>query len=251
MQEQWDFYLCRVDEQIASINLNLALAETSPNADYPVMAYVHLQMREAREDGLSSNAEYPRLEQLEDHLIPALTADNQAIFVGRNTTAGCRDFYFYLPNGKAWQQRVAQAMAAFPEYEYSADTREDRDWSTYFEFLYPSETDLQRMQNRRICILLEQNGDSLSVAREIRHWAYFTDDSQRQAYIDNVLDSQFKIEQIYQTEDEAYPQALCFTQQAIPAFRQIDEITLPLFFAAKDYQGYYDGWETEIIKDTE
>ncbi len=249
MQEQWDFYLCKVDEQIASINLNLGLAEVAPLADYPIMAYVHLHMREPRPDGLSSNQEYPRLEQLEEQLIPALCANGEAIFAGRNTTAGCRDFYFYLRQANNWPSRVATALANFSEYEYSADSREDAEWSSYFDFLYPGEVDLQRMQNRRICVILEQNGDTLSTPREIRHWAFFANSEQRQAYIDQALATHYKIEQIYQTEDQDYPQALCFSQHAVPAFNEIDSITLPLFFAAQEHDGYYDGWETEIIKD--
>jgi hypothetical protein len=35
MQEQWDFYFCRVDDAPASINLNLALAQTAPLENVP------------------------------------------------------------------------------------------------------------------------------------------------------------------------------------------------------------------------
>ncbi|WP_339940241.1 DUF695 domain-containing protein, partial [Undibacterium luofuense] len=63
MQEQWDFYFCRVDDAPASIYLNLALAQTAPLEECAVMAWVSLEMRAPREDGFSSAEEYPVLEQ--------------------------------------------------------------------------------------------------------------------------------------------------------------------------------------------
>ena len=32
------------------------------------------------------------------------------------------------------------------------------------------------------------------------------------------------------------------------AMRQIDALTLPLFRAAADYGGDYDGWETQVVR---
>jgi hypothetical protein len=69
---------------------------------------------------LSSAEEYPVLEQLEDALMRGLGVGNATtpdadplMFVGRNTSAGRRDFYFYTGSGYAWQNRVAAALKGF------------------------------------------------------------------------------------------------------------------------------------------
>ncbi|MBR7781577.1 DUF695 domain-containing protein [Undibacterium luofuense] len=254
MQEQWDFYFCRVDDAPASINLNLALAQTAPLEECAVMAWVSLEMRAPREDGFSSAEEYPVLEQLEDALMRGLGVGNATtpdagplMFVGRNTSAGRRDFYFYTGSGYAWQNRVAAALKAFPDYRFETGTQDDPEWQTYFEFLYPGEDDLQRMQNRRVCQQLEQHGDPLTQERPLYHWVYFATADARAAYIDQILQNEFEIEQEWEADTDEYRFGLQFCQTSLPHYRTIDSITLPLFFAARDYNGHYDGWETEVI----
>src|SRR3954452_2054012 len=61
------------------------------------------------------------------------------------------------------------AMREFPAYEYETGTRADQEWRTYFDFLYPSEIDFQRIMNRRVRQQLEKNGDNASNERKIDH----------------------------------------------------------------------------------
>src|SRR5690606_18463753 len=95
MSVDWDFYLCRVDGDPASIFVDLGLARDAPVNDRPHMAYVRVYMQSPRPDGLSSQEEFDALVRLENSLTSALSADNATIYVGRNTSGGCRDFYFY------------------------------------------------------------------------------------------------------------------------------------------------------------
>ena len=82
MEQDWDFYLLRVDDQPASTYLDLALARIAPVADQPVITYVSVTMRAPRADGLSSNEEFDALIALEDALAGALQAGGAAIYAG-------------------------------------------------------------------------------------------------------------------------------------------------------------------------
>ena len=51
-------------------------------------------------------------------------------------------------------------------------------WSHYFGFLYPDEFSYQTMQNRKVLMQLEKNGDKMEVPCEIDHFFYFKEAAQ-------------------------------------------------------------------------
>lgn len=106
MTDNWDFYSCRVDNKAASIYVDLGAIEMAPVASLPFIAYVRIAMNAPREDGLSSNGEFDVLMVIEDSLKQAL-ADERTAYIGRCTTNGCRDFFFYTAETDAWEYRVA------------------------------------------------------------------------------------------------------------------------------------------------
>jgi len=82
MSDKWDFYPLLVDDQPASIFVDLGIAAEAPIATHAHMAYVSVEMRHPRDDGLSSQEEFEDLCRLEDAIIPKICAGN-AIYVGR------------------------------------------------------------------------------------------------------------------------------------------------------------------------
>lgn len=247
MSSDWDFYLCRVDDEPASIYVDLGIRNDVSRSDRPHMAYVRLFMRAPRPDGLSSQEEFDELVRLEDQVTAALVAETAATYVGRNTSGGCRDFYFYLADPSNWTQRVSAALADFPEYKYEAGSRLDREWTSYFKFLYPSPEDMERIQNRRVCESLEKNGDALSEPREIDHWAYFPDEDSRARFLSAIAPLGFKVRDLQRSDDGRRSFRIQFYRVDLPSFAGIDAVTLPLYRAAVAAGGDYDGWETQVL----
>jgi len=245
--EHWEFYLCSLDAAPASVLVDLSAAAVAPVADLPFLGWVRLRLRAPGPEGMSSTQELEQLSQIEDHLMQALPRTGAARYVGRSTAAGCRDFYFYAASAGRWQPRVAAAMAGFDQFEFECGTREDREWRTYFEVLHPDAEDLQRIQNRRVCDLLEQHGDALTLAREIEHWAYFPDAAARTRFLAAVEALGFRICELWD-EPEATRCGMRFVRLDVPSFSGIDELTLPLYQAALEAGGEYDGWETQVIR---
>ena len=248
MSDDWDFYLCLVDSNPASIFLDLGVAQEAPDKRYPIMAHVRLYMRYPREDGLSSSAEFETLTSIEDVLVRQLISEEAATFVGRNTSDGCRDFYFYCRSEVGWEARVEDAMAAFSDYKFDSGTRPDSDWRTYFDFLFPRDRDLQSIQNRRVCETLRRNGDSLITAREIDHWAYFNTEDARERFIESVAKLGFAVRSRLdsgQADDRRYGVQIFRTDA--PDFSTIDQITWPLFEAAAEVGGEYEGWASVVV----
>jgi hypothetical protein len=244
--ENWDFYPLRVDGKPASIFVDLGIAESAPVPHLAHMAYVRLHMKDPRPDGLSSREEYDVLVRVEDTLEKALCSEGVG-YVGRCTSDGCRDLYFYVADPQAWSDKVQQAMEGIDDgYEFSCGARLDADWSTYFSFLSPGEEDRQCMENRKVCRVLEEHGDTLTVAREIDHWAYFARDEDLRAYLQEAAGLGFQLRGTSSDGEGERPHRAQVWRIDVPAYDVIDEVTLALFAAAKRHHGDYDGWECPV-----
>ncbi|HOY77072.1 MAG TPA: DUF695 domain-containing protein [Hyphomonadaceae bacterium] len=244
MSDDWDFYLLRVDDQPASIFVDLGIAGDAPIHTHPQLGYLRLVMRQPRPDGLSSQDEYEALMAIEDQVIPQIVEAASAIFVGRNTTAGNRDFLFYVADVPAFETAATSAMKLFPAYTFEVGSREDADWAVYRDFLYPAPDDMQRIQNRRVVINLEQNGDNPTQPREIDHWVDAPDRTKQQAIITHILSEGFALINAATTPDEQGYYSINFKRADIPA--NIDDVTLPLIHRITDLGGDYDGWGCTI-----
>lgn len=245
MTDEWDFYFLRVDDRPASIYVDLGAVATAPLAHLPHMAYVRLNMLAPRDDGLSSQGEFDTLVLIEDALKDGLV-DARTDYVGRCTTDGCRDFFFYVAEPADWPERVAACLRAFPAYRHEAGTREDPGWSAYFDYLYPSEADQQTIQNRHVCDNLQSHGDALTKPREIDHWACFPDARSRDAFVEEAQRLGFALRAQVDNDGER-PCGVQIFRTDVPSHGAIDGVTLPLHALAVQLGGEYDGWETAVL----
>jgi uncharacterized protein (TIGR01619 family) len=227
MSDDWDFYRCRLDNEPASIYLDLGITAQAPIPDMRYMAYVRVRMRTPRPDGLSSQEEYDTLIRIEDRFTATLSQGGATIYVGRNTSGGCRDFYFYRREPRDWDQRVRPAMSEFPDYVYETGSREDPQWTTYRNFLSPSGDDMQRIQNRRVCDQLQKNGDALTATREIDHWAFFPDADSRTTFITRIKTMGFDVRNAYDRDQPHSRFGVQICRTDLPSFENIDSVALP------------------------
>jgi len=104
----------------------------------------------------------------------------------------------------------------------------------------------EREQNRLAVEALEENGDDLATPREIDHYVFFDDLDSLTRFEKQADQLGFRVRNHVETE-EGRPGLQVFRID-IPSFARIDEITLPLYRAARDCGGDYDGWESEVVE---
>ncbi|HEY2588365.1 MAG TPA: DUF695 domain-containing protein [Tepidisphaeraceae bacterium] len=109
MSDRWDSYLATKNGKPASLFVDIGFAQEAPKGDYGVCLAVLVQQRAPRHDGLTTNEEADRLWPLEDALVPAVHAWG-GIYVGRITTDGRRDFFFYGASSDGFDAVVSQAI---------------------------------------------------------------------------------------------------------------------------------------------
>ncbi len=250
MSENWDFFFCHVENQPASIFVNLGIREEAPIAGLEQLVWLRVPLLHPTEDGLIDDNEQEKLSDLEDALESAIGEQSEIMqYVGRITTGGNRDFFIYTANLLATESTLSTALVPFSEYEVEVDTKDDPDWSAYVEFLYPNEREMQMIQNGRVISQLEEHGDQLEVPREVCHWIYFPSTEDRAGYLSAAEELGYRPTNISHDEEaDSNPYGLTLARDDAVDFVSINNVVLELFDLAQEYNGNYDGWETPIVK---
>ena len=246
LPQNWDFFMCRIEGAPASIRTNLALIEVAPLEGLSQRLQFYIKMQNPRPDGLSSNEEYPILCDIEDAIGEKAEAIG-AILAGVVKSEGFLELWFYTQNAEALAKTCEDALQTFEGYQSGYNIAEDPEWEDYFDFLYPDEFSYQTMQNRKVLMQLEKNGDKMEVPREIDHFIYFKEAAQQQAFAKEAEAKGFKVRfnddefvEDRKAEGKEYPYMVEATREDSPL--AIDDIVWDLLELASPFEGNYDGW---------
>ena len=246
LPQNWDFFMCRIEGAPASIRTNLALIEVAPLEGLSQRLQFYIKMQNPRPDGLSSNEEYPMLCDIEDALGDKAEAMG-AVLAGVVKSEGFLELWFYTQNAEALAKTCEDALQTFEGYQSGYNIAEDPEWEDYFDFLYPDEFSYQTMQNRKVLMQLEKNGDKMEVPREIDHFIYFKEADQQQAFAKEAEAKGFKVRfnddefvEDRKAEEKEYPYMVEASREDSPL--DIDDIVWDLLELASPFEGDYDGW---------
>jgi hypothetical protein len=147
-QPDWQSYLCKMDDELASVYLDLNLALVAPLVIKPQLTWLWIKLNSPREDGLSSDEEFDALCDFEDDIIHELRLCASCQYVGRITTKGRREFYFYTTWDFDFEKMISQVLEAHPEYSFQCGGKLDDSWAQYFSTLFPAKQGLEQIRQR-------------------------------------------------------------------------------------------------------
>ncbi|MCR2805783.1 DUF695 domain-containing protein [Paenibacillus soyae] len=244
MSDHWNTYLTSIDKKPASFLLDMEPWKDGDKETFIHLFRLRVMLNEPTEEGLTSNEEASVLYALEDSINDALGPDY--LFVGRITTDGRRDFFYYTESADG-SQLASLAESCIGDHLYSVARVEEKEpRSFYYESLYPDKINWNRMANRQLVQKLNELGDSLTIPRIVRHWIYFDSAESRSRFKDHVQEAGFRIED-QDFRDNKY--SLIVSREDAAEFDAISEVTDELVHAAERYDGDYDGWETQVVKE--
>jgi hypothetical protein len=251
LSDEWDFYFARVNDAVSSIFVDLGIRPDAPIEKRPWLLWVWVEMQSARPDGLSSNDEAPKLHALGESLDSMISVTCGAQLVGRITGGGRREFYFYATEPGELDKATANAMKSFDTYKYETGSSFQPDWEQYINLLYPSHSNLERMQNRRLLEALEAQGDVHEVPRKVDHWLYFAGEAARTTCRETLLAIEFGLQDESMSEDvdDPLPYVLVVSRVDPVDSHSINGITLELARLASEHGGSYDGWGCDVMKE--
>ena len=246
LPQNWDFFMCRIEGVPASIRTNLALIEVAPLEGLTQRLQFCIKMKNPTPEGFPSNEEYPILCAIEDAIGEKAEAAG-AVLVSVIKSEGVLELWFYCDNAETLVDICQKTLGNFEGYLYQDFSVEDPEWEDYFGFLYPDEFSYQTMQNRKVLMQLEKNGDKMEVPREIDHFIYFKEAAQQQAFAKEAEAKGFKVRfnddefvEDRKAEGKEYPYMVEATREDSPL--NIDDIVWDLLELASPFEGNYDGW---------
>lgn len=145
----WESYLSNVNGSIASIFLDLELVLSSPKPELPKLAWLWIKLKHPLDNGLSRDDEFNALCNYEDELQKFIGQNNKAIYVGRITTLGRREFYFYVDENIKFQTLIDSFLQSHQDYPFQLGETLDPLWDHYSNCLYPGEEGLSQIKNRK------------------------------------------------------------------------------------------------------
>lgn len=249
LQDDWNSYLCRVKNKSASIFVDLALNKNAPDSKRPHLLIIWLYLNNPNpENGLSTQAEFDKLIKIEDNLIPAIRNKYSAIFSGRITNDGRREFYLYSSSVDGFEATVEQVFKDFNDYKYDAWSVEDAEWSQYINLLYPNQQILSSIADERVVSNLVERGDLLEVAREINHWSYFGCVEDRNFFEIKIKKLGFQVTSRLNAKSASERYGLVYYKLQTAEIEKISLTTALLEAESKSHNGEYDGWESPVTK---
>lgn len=250
MSDHWDFYGVRSEDGgRASIFVDLGLAEHAPVDGWPRLGWVFVTLRDPTPEGLCGEAEAERLGALEDALAGALDERADALFVGRLTGNGRRDFFFHTPADAPFETAAADVLERFAPYAFACGSRDDPDWSHYRRFLYPAADERLAMANRHLMEGLVERGDDLSQPRPVRHGAHFPSGPQRDAFVKRAEAAGYEVHEVLDpfADENALPFGVILVRTHPVHAQAIDALTSELLRLALAEKGEYDGWDSPVM----
>jgi hypothetical protein len=250
-QSDWESYVMQVNQKPVSVVVDLALkARADTRKTRPFVVIFRTKLLSPDASGQPAAEERPRLDEMENKLEAELLKSNGAVYAGRFTQRGLRELYFYTLDTIQFRTTLERALAGYPEYKWLCQAKLDAEWSHYGEVLYPSERELELILNRRQIEELVEKGDPLTAIRRIDHYFYFKTRTGRDEFIRSIGEEGFQIASMNEDgKDENRPFTLQIYRDDKPGYPFIQSILIPLWERARKYQGRYDGWKTEVMKE--
>lgn len=241
----WDTYVLYVKSKPISVMVDLGFAAAPAAKQHPNVVIVSVQLAKIQQDGMPQLSEVKKLDTLESVLIDSLRNNLSAIYTGRYTSNGKRDYYFYSNDTLNAAGYVSKVMYEYPRYQFKVVVKADADLSNYLNVLYPTQSELQRIYNRRMISQLVKAGDQLTAPRKVSHFLFFKTENDRKTFARTVQDNRFAVDN-FGEEQGVKDRRFSLEVSRVDKVDEdsIDEVSLYLWELALKYGARYDGWET-------
>lgn len=238
-EDHWESYIAAYPKGAATTSVNMSLKEKAPVKEQRFLLISSVTFSPC-ENGLPTPAAQETLEGMDDAL------ERQVSFLGKTTFTGTRTQncerlnYFYV--GDSMDVRLSLQIFYkdnFPTSQYTITIREDAEWKTYLDSLYPNELVQVQLKTTKILQSLTAPGKEHLV-----FYAYlFPDEKSRKAFAAQMKQEGFQIALPEKKADNpARPLPVILTKNAIPNAQTISGMVLYLRKKVTEYGGAEDTW---------
>jgi uncharacterized protein (TIGR01619 family) len=244
--DDWDVYDCELDDQPASILVNLSAIARAPAPDKPWLLRISAHPPAARVAAPYGAERLAELCALRALLARVLTKGPPAEIVGGITSCARRELYYYATSTEGFEKTVEKMRARLSQYSIECRSERDPHWKQYCEVLFPSEVEMmQQIRSRRVLEQLQRNGDDHAVSRPVDHDFYFRTALDSTRFVGAASDLGFQVrsgprQQMQGRHERPFFVNLVRSDPVTSDY--ITRIVAELLLLAARFDGQYDGW---------
>jgi hypothetical protein len=241
LQHDWENYVVALKDKPVSINVDLGLRPSAPLKDMPFVIIVRTKINQANAAGMPDSEEVISLDALEEKMVEGLAKYQGALYVGRFTQRGIREFYFYSSDTARYILTLNEVFQSHPDRQWLAQSKKDAEWENYLTVLYPSPLDKMMIDSKR---KLGISGKDDPIRKEVTvfHFFEFNDEASRKKFLQLPFSSAFTVIELG-TNQENKRFTLLVSSQSVLDRKWVEKNIPVLFSEAKKQGGLYKGWE--------
>jgi hypothetical protein len=232
----------RVQDDESSYFIEIAIDANKYKVDYPWLFSVFVKY-----DAFDQNSQsYEEFLETKESLIIGIEYEDKAKYLGMRVTDGWSEFYFCASDSKELNSMVT-AMLKNTNYIYESNIIKDKKWNFYETQLFPTELELAHIQSDKIIFLLEEEGENLSIPRDVEHYVSFLTPTQKNRFINTLEIDGFSLKDEISSED--FEHGIALVKNHAVTQQEVYNVVNELFLKIKENQGFYEGWSTTLVKD--
>lgn len=229
------------DNQLFNIEIEMDAGEYKE--DYPWLFSVFVKYA-----GLDDSSEsYEEFLETKESLIIAIEYEDKAKYLGSRIVDVWSEFYFCASTPKELDSMVT-SMLKDTGYSYESNIIKDKKWNFYETQLFPKELELAHLQSDKIIFLLEEEGEDLTIARDVEHYVSFTTPTQKNRFINTLELDGFEFKDDISSEE--FENGVALVKNHAVTEEEVRKVVTQLFSKVKENQGYYEGWSTTLVNET-
>lgn len=236
----WEYYLCRLDGEPASIAFDDWYGHVVDEEDLPpYLLWVTVKMQEPGPHGMGTEGERMRFEGIQLR-IDEIAIDAGLYPVGRVRSGGVWQLSFY------GHEEDLGAFAAAIGSSGSTGSRPDPTWRWYREVLVPDPERRQWIADRRAVGDLVHRGDDPEKPRRIGHWVYFPTERARDAFVERMSGTGFEVTPA-PGDGTVLQYGLRLERTEPVELEHIHQVVMDLANAAGGAGGRHAGWDAPLV----
>ncbi len=239
---QWDQYDAVWSGKPGRMMVHMDLKDRSPILDLPYLLEINQTGLDCDDRGFMKKLEMRVVERLSQSVDSILSVEMYVEDVGRLIYQCTTKDYFYIQDSSSAVQLLDMLDGLSVDYKII----KDENWKLYEDFIYPDEFLIQTMINSKIIYVLQSEDFNFDQKVQLKHFASFASDDDRDDYRRFLIQQNFKIEALDDTESSALPYMITGSRSDKLVIDKLSNITLRLNQRAISLNGTYDGWELEI-----
>lgn len=259
MSDNWDFYFTSINDESASIRVDLDATAGISLDDFPRRVEIVIYFASVTESGMPEDEEWEALHELDDALMTWAEQSESDVPVASITQSGRRSYVIYTSRTEPAVGEIEKLLASVGGRRCEIALDDDPEWRFYQEVLLPTPVEMQWMTDRALVEHLREAGDAVEIPREVDHMAYFRTEDGRSRFLAEATSRGYELgdegdadegetNESDGNEEDEYPYAAALKRTHAVDLDTAFQHSGELCELALDHDGIYDGWGCMIVE---